>query len=81
MQIPPEIIDRLARIEEQVRESTRKIDSLIHLIDGNGAPGFRVRLDRLEQNEVRRRWYLSTAVGAAIVSMVSAAMTFLRPGD
>lgn len=78
MQLPSDIIDRLARIEEHVRESTRKIDALIHLIDGNGAPGFRVRLDRLEQLETRRRWYHHTAVGAAIVSVISAAMMYLQ---
>lgn len=78
MQLPSDIIDRLARIEEHVRESTRKIDSLIHVIDGNGFPGFRLRLDRLEQLEARRRWYHHTAVGAAIVSLVSSALILLR---
>lgn len=78
MQLPSDIIDRLARIEEHVQESTRKIDSLIHVIDGNGFPGFRLRLDRLEQLEARRRWYHHTAIGAAIVSLVSAALVVVR---
>ena len=62
--------------EERVE---RKLDFLCTLLTGNGDPqkGLVVRVDRLEQAEKRRKWWVGTAVGAAIVAVVNAVMMWL----
>jgi hypothetical protein len=58
------VVDRdLARLE-------KKIDSVIALLTGNDRPelGVIVRLDRLEQNEKRRNWWVRATAGAWITT-------------
>lgn len=56
-----------------------KIDRLDHLITGGDSPnsGIIVRVDRIEQREVRRDWWTKTAMGAATVACIGTAWKWL----
>lgn len=58
--------DALARIES-------KLEKLFILIrgDGNGEAGFIIRLDRLEQNEKRRRWQMRAVWTGVALAMIA----------
>ena len=61
-------VDQLTRIEQ-------KIDKLDTLITGGENPrsGIIVRLDRVEQTEIRRNVWTVAAIGASAAALVSAA--------
>lgn len=39
--------------------------------DGNGKEGLRVRIDRLEQSEAGRKFWVMTAIGAGITAAIT----------
>lgn len=47
---------KLAVIEDKVDRIDSKIDDIIYAIHGNGDPGLKTRVDRLEQNHSRFKW-------------------------
>lgn len=50
-----------------------KVNRILHWIDGNGQPGVKVRLDRLERAQRttnRLVWYAVAATVSAVVMMV-----------
>lgn len=66
-------------IREEVGEDLKL---LRHHITGNGTPerGLIMRLDRLEQTEVRRGRWVNTAVGASVVAVVGTLWKLLTGG-
>ena len=62
----------------ELAELHRKIDSLDAAIRGNGKPGIYLRLDRLEQNEARRKRLAWFVIGAFVTAMVSLILEFFR---
>lgn len=68
--------DKLIMLHLQKLEET--VDRLVHSIEGNGQPGIKIRIDRLEQNAETRRWFTRTALGAAIGSIVVSIFTWLK---
>ncbi len=65
-------VDQLTRIEQ-------KIDKLDRIITGGDTPhsGIIVRLDRIEQTEIRRNVWTVAAIGASVVALISAAWKWL----
>jgi hypothetical protein len=57
----------LAEKLDNLADVVKKIDETIN---GNGNPGMKVRLDRLEQIEDGRRWNLRTIWGALVAILV-----------
>ena len=53
-------------------ELHRKLDKLDEAIRGNGKPGLQLRLDRLEQSEVRRSRLIWLIAGVAVTLAGSA---------
>ena len=67
-----DIIDeRYAMIEE-------KLEKISHVIDGNGSPGLKIRVDRLEISENRRSWLLRSAVVSSITAMMAVLVSWLK---
>ena len=70
-------IDRLNNNVNSMRESherlSEQIATLNKLIVGNGEPskGIVVRLDRMEQREVRRDAWVKRAIGASVAAVFS----------
>jgi hypothetical protein len=56
-----------------------KIDRLDVHITGGSEPsrGLNVRVDRLEQSEVRKNWWATTAMGGAIAAMIASGWALL----
>jgi len=67
-------VARIVSHLESERESRKEIRAMIekhtHIIFGNGEPGFKTRLDRIEQSESNRTWHIR-AVWAAILTMLA----------
>ena len=59
-----------------------EITSIKSILTGNGSPerGLIVRLDRIEQTDQGRKWWLRTVGGAAAVSLVATIIEFLKKG-
>jgi hypothetical protein len=58
--------DRLVRVETSVDSLNEKVDRVLYALEGNGTPGLKVRVDRLEQNEESRKWWMGMAITATI---------------
>lgn len=56
----------LAQCLERYKNVDEKLDRILRHLDGNGSPGLVVRLDRLEQNERRRNWWMRSVVGGTL---------------
>jgi hypothetical protein len=66
-------------IKQQLEQINGKLEKLNHFIEGDlDEPGLKVRLDRLEQAETRRGYYLKTAISTAIGSLVTAIIAILK---
>lgn len=71
------IKSELMEFRAEMRERGKRQDELLgdhHLTlfgDGNGSPGLRMRVDRLEQTEAERKIW----IGAAITAGIGAAVT------
>lgn len=68
--------ERLARIEKTltevhtwVRDMRETVKEHDHFIDGNGRPGAKVRLDRIEQADLRRKW-LVRAMSLPVIGII-----------
>ena len=64
--------------KNKLAEIYHKLDSLDTAIRGNGKPGILLRLDRLEQNEARRKRLAWFIIGAFVTAMVSLILEFFR---
>jgi hypothetical protein len=64
-----EKIDHLTNIVQVHITKDEKRDAEMHVtIDGsNGTPGFKTRIDRLEQVESARKWHFRTSWAALLV--------------
>lgn len=63
-----------ARQEVHASNFTKRLDRIEVSLDGNGKPGIKTRLDRLEQTEkgrCRLAWIAITAAGGAVIAWVS----------
>ncbi len=49
---------------------TDRLDEIYKTLNGNGQPGFKVRIDRLERSNAERKWLLRVIAGAVIVAAV-----------
>lgn len=71
-QVIAEIKADLAVVRAHSEDTKQVVEKIRHTLDGNGTPGIKTRLDRLEIATENRKWLMRTAVGAAVVSCVSA---------
>ncbi len=72
----PDMPNWAVRLESKMNDvvdGQRRIEIAVHGTDENPASGLRVRVDRLEQAEMRRNWISGVAVTAAIGAVVTAA--------
>lgn len=49
--------------------------------DGNGKEGLRVKIDRLEQSEAGRKFWLATAIGAGITAAITGLANLFHVGS
>ncbi len=63
---------RLEGKVNEVLESQRRIEVAVEGTDENPQAGLRMKVDRLEQSELRRNWISGVAVTAAIGAAVTA---------
>jgi len=61
--------ERLATLESLLTAANDKLDKLLASIYGNGREGLLVRVDRLEQDEGRRKWGVRL-VAASVVGLI-----------
>lgn len=76
---PLEIRQTLGRIEGKLDSFMKRQDEHHSTLYGNGAPGLKTRLDRLEQTEATRSklvWLAITAAGTAFLKSIA---SWLRP--
>lgn len=61
------------RIGERLDEISGKLDRIEKFVTGDHEPekGLLVRIDRIEQADIGRKWWTQTAVGAAITAVVA----------
>lgn len=59
-------------IGKDIVEVCEDVKALRHTIEGNGQPGMKIRLDRLEQNAERAKWLARLALGASISAIITA---------
>ncbi len=60
------IDERLGRLEEKLDENTRETKAIRHVIEGNGTPGMKTRLDRIEQRAKLVFWVLGITLPIAL---------------
>ena len=53
---------------EEVKQRQERIETAI-LGDGANVPGVMVRVDRLEQSEIRRNWFAGTAIATVFTAL------------
>jgi hypothetical protein len=65
-------------VSKHIDRDDERFDKLFGTLDGNGQPGLKTRLDRLEQAEASRKEYKGTitasvvgSIGAFLVSIVT----------
>lgn len=63
--------------EQEFREINRKLDNLDAALRGNGQPGIKHRVDRLEEAHASARRLLWCLIGAVVPLLVSAAWKLL----
>ncbi len=68
----PDSQDSFRVILENIREKQdathAEVRTINHFINGNGQPGVKVRLDRLEQFKKQAIWVVSALIGGATLS-------------
>lgn len=67
--------DRLVRVETSVDSLNEKVDRILHALEGNGTPGLKLRVDRIEQREESRAKWLGMAVTASVGGVLFALWT------
>ncbi len=70
----------IGEVKLKHNETDEKIDHLNKLLTGNGTPekGIIVRLDRLEQATVSRKWLMRTTIVACIAAIISTISHWLK---
>jgi uncharacterized protein (UPF0335 family) len=60
------------RLEVRLDDIADDVKVIKELLTGNGNPsrGFIVRVDRLEENEKRRSWWIKSAMGTSIAAII-----------
>lgn len=58
--------NRLVRLEEGHGEINKKLDRIIYSMEGNGQPGMKVRVDRLETSAADAKWAKRAGFSALI---------------
>jgi len=61
----------LEKLTEHSAKDVENFTNIQHSLDGNGGPGMKVRLDRIEQLESGRKWHIRTIWGAMMAGMVA----------
>lgn len=76
---PPgaECMVQLARIETICKGNKERLEIISGQLEGNGAVGLKVRIDRLEQTSKRRDWWYGAAVLALFAVGGTVAVWFL----
>ena len=59
-------------IQKHMDSDEKHFDQIYSFLDGNGKPGLKTRIDRMEQLEVNRKWHL----GYLWTAMVSGFVAF-----
>ena len=61
------------RIMDRLEEIAGKCDRIEKFVTGDHEPekGLLVRIDRIEQTEIARKWWTQSALGAAITAIVA----------
>lgn len=67
-----EIMQSLGRIEGNLTTALQRLDEHHSLLYGNGQPGMKTRLDRLEQLEIKRAALVKGSVGVALAALAAA---------
>ncbi len=57
--------ERLARFEAKLDRVADDASKCLHILEGNGTPGLKTRVDRLEQTEASRQKWLGIIGGTA----------------
>lgn len=72
-----------AAFDEHLKENKRLLLEILETLNGNGHPGIKTRLDRLEGSEVRRTrasGFMFAAVWTAIVGLITTKILMLKEG-
>jgi len=65
-EVLPECAAKLAGIGATQETHGKLLERIVNGIDGDGEPGIKTRLDRLEQVEKNRKWAIRTLAAAVI---------------
>lgn len=66
-----QILAAVHDVTAEVRDLRRSVDHLSAIVTGNGDPakGLTLRVDRLEQTEIRRGKWTTAAIGASVAAV------------
>jgi hypothetical protein len=70
------INETLVKIAMGQEHHGEKIDRLVHAVEGNGEPGMKIRVDRLEQTAQSNKWLVRTIGASLIAAVIGAGATF-----
>jgi hypothetical protein len=71
------INETLVKIAMGQEHHGEKIDRLVHAVEGNGEPGMKIRVDRLEQTAQNNKWLVRALGASLIAAVVGAGATFI----
>lgn len=66
-----EILTALGVLEERVAAINTRTIRLVRLLEGNGEPGLKTRVDRLEQHHKRQSGYHGVWFAAVVTAVVA----------
>ena len=60
----------LSKLEEHANQDRLDFTNIHTALDGNGSPGLKMRVDRLEQIESNRKWHIRALWSAMVTGVV-----------
>ena len=67
-------------LNEKFKDLTVKIEKNTTILMGNGEPskGIVIRVDRLEQSESRRGWWIKSILGACLAAVITSIFAYFK---
>ena len=64
--------------ESQEDRLERKVDEILHMLNGNGSPGLKTRIDRLERLANGGAWVFGLVGGPMLIGMFVLVVNWIR---
>lgn len=75
-----QISQDVAVLRSQSDSARQDLNEIKYSLNGNGTPGMKTRIDRLEGSESRRVWLVRAATGSSIGAVIAAIGAWWKTG-